>query len=302
MNYFTEIKDELKKSECDFSENEELKGHTSFKIGGKTPLFIKPDSSEKLSSVLNILKSFCCDYFIIGNGSNLLVSDNGVDYPVISLGQGEFTEIKVDSDKISAGSGALLVSVCRSALANSLSGLEFAYGIPGSVGGTVFMNAGAYGGEIADCIEYAEYIDENGILKKCTADDMELSYRHSFFCSKKYIITKAVFKLNYADKSVIKSKMDDFMSRRKDKQPLEYPSAGSVFKRPEGMFAGKLIEDCGLKGYRIGGAMVSEKHAGFIVNYNSATQADVTKLIKYIRKTVSEKFGVELVPEIRFIK
>lgn len=302
MKYFTEIKDELKAFACDFGENEELKGYTSFKIGGKAPLIIKPDSAEKLCNVLKLLKKYSTDFFVIGNGSNLLVSDNGVDYPVISLKNGEFSEIQVCDNKITAGAGALLISVCRCALGNSLSGVEFAYGIPGSVGGAVYMNAGAYGGEIADCLECVEFIDENGIVKSLNADALDLSYRHSYFSDKKCIILKAVFNLNYGDKNSIKSAMDDFMNRRKSKQPLEYPSAGSVFKRPDGYFAGKLIEDAGLKGYSVGGAMVSEKHAGFIVNYNSATQSDVSELIEYIKTTVSEKFGVELVPEIRILK
>lgn len=302
MKYFTEIKDELKNTGCDFSENAELKGLTTFKIGGCTPLLVKPCNTTQLACALGILKKYQTKFFLLGNGSNLLIADEGVDYPVILLSQGEFTAIEASGTTVIAGAGALLVSVCRKAQECALSGLEFAYGIPGSVGGGVYMNAGAYGGELADVLESVEYLDADGHLHHAAVEDLALSYRHSCFMQQQAVIVRVAFRLTAGDADAIRAAMDDVMRRRREKQPLEFPSAGSTFKRPEGYFAGKLIEDAGLKGFQIGGARVSEKHAGFIINADHATQHDVSALIAHIQKIVKEKFGVEMTPEIRFVQ
>ncbi len=302
MKYCAEIKCELEKAGCAFLENRELKTYTSFKIGGSTPVLIQPNSAETLVSALDILKKYDSDYFILGNGSNILVPDDGLDYPVIHLEKGVFSEISVCGDRITAGAGVLLISVCRAAAENSLTGLEFAYGIPGSVGGGVFMNAGAYGGELSDVLELVEYIGADGKIHTEKREDLDFSYRRSPFTDGGAVILKAVFKLKHGDNGSIRAVMEDVMGRRKSKQPLEYPSAGSVFKRPEGYFAGKLIEDAGLKGCRRGGAMVSDKHAGFIINRGKASAKDVLELIELVRAAVREKFNVELETEIRILK
>ena len=301
MDHFTQIKDELKNVGCDFGENVSLKELTSFKIGGATPLLIKPQSTDKLAAALDILNKYRAKRFILGNGSNLLVCDEGVDYPVITLTSGAFTAVEVDGDRIVCGAGALLSSVCRTAYKHSLTGLEFAYGIPGSVGGAVFMNAGAYGGEVCQVLESVEYADTDGQLHNVSVSECGLGYRQSVFMTNGTVITKAVFHLSAGKQEDIKAAMDDFISRRKSKQPLEYPSAGSTFKRPEGYFAGALIEQAGLKGYTVGGAQVSEKHAGFVINIGHATASDVTRLMADVRETVLRKFGVALEPEIRFV-
>lgn len=202
---------------------------------------------------------------------------------------------------ISCGSGAALASVCSYALKNSLSGLEFAWGIPGTVGGAAYMNAGAYGGEMKDIVEAVSYIDENGIIKSFKRDELNFSYRRSVFTDKEYIVTDVLFKLENKSQSEIREKMDELMGKRKSKQPLEYPSAGSTFKRPEGYFAAALIEECGLKGASVGGAEVSEKHSGFIINKNNATCEDVKNLIAYVKKEVYKQKGVELHCEVKFI-
>ena len=278
-----------------------MKNHTSFRIGGSAGLFIEPENEQQLSSVLEKCRSLSVEPFIIGNGSNLLVSDSGIEQPVIRL-CGEFEKIMlVDETTVRVGAGATLVSLCRFALENSLSGLEFAYGIPGSVGGAAFMNAGAYGGEMKDVVELCEHIGIDGKKGSFSKEDLSFGYRKSAYSENKYIITFVTFKLKKGEKDEIEAKMNELLGRRKDKQPLSFPSAGSVFKRPEGYFAGALIEQCGLKGKRTGGAMVSEKHAGFIVNAGSATCCDVKELIEYCQKTVFEKFGIELETEIKMI-
>ena len=208
----------------------------------------------------------------------------------------------VNDTNISVSAGTSLKKLCNSALDNSLTGLEFAYGIPGTVGGAVFMNAGAYDGEVKDVIVSCETVDMNGNVKKYTKDEMDLSYRHSAFQSKDEIIVSAVFELKKGDKDLISEKMNDLMSRRKDKQPLEYPNAGSTFKRPVGQFAGKLIQDCGLRGFAVGGAMVSEKHCGFVINNNNATCEDVTSLISQVQEKVLKETGFFLECEVKILK
>lgn len=290
--------DFLNESQIKYTLNEPMKNHTTFKVGGGAEVFVSVCNNDELKKVLSYVNANDIKYFVLGKGSNLLVSDDGIKGAVITL-DGEFQEIKlIDDNTIYAGAGASLIKVCRFALEHSLSGMEFAYGIPGSVGGAVFMNAGAYGGEIKDCILSADYFSENsdfGVLKN---EDMNLSYRTSVFKTNNSIITGAVFKLHTAPYDEIKNKMNELMQKRKDKQPIEYPSAGSTFKRPEGAFAGTLIEQCGLKGVSVGGAEVSVKHAGFVINKNNATASDINKLIEHVQKTVKEKTGYFLETEV----
>ncbi len=298
MSYIKVI-EELKKSDITVKENEPLSAHTSFKIGGPADLFIEADSETQLIATIKILKENNVKYFLLGNGSNLLVSDDGFRGAIINL-IGDFTKIeKISDDEIFCGAGAKLSSLCNFALLNNLSGLEFAFGIPGSAGGAVFMNAGAYGGEMKDVITKAYHITDNLEKSSFSIDELNLGYRHSIYSENDYIITGVTVKLNPDKKENIKAKMDDFLGRRKSKQPLEYPSAGSVFKRPEGYFAGALIEGCNLKGFSIGGAQVSEKHAGFIINRGGATAKDVLNLVDYIKEKVLEKDGVTLECEIK---
>ena len=271
---------------------------TTFKIGGPADVLITPKSREQLSSVLSLCTDMDVPYMIIGKGSNLLISDDGMDGAVIKL-SGALDEIKlIDETTVYCGAGAQLSALCTFCCEHSLSGLEFAFGIPGSVGGAVFMNAGAYGGEMRDVVTDADYVSPDGEFGRISDERLDFSYRHSAFSNSANIIVGAVFKLKRDDKTAIKARMDDFMSRRKDKQPLQYPSAGSTFKRPEGYFAGALIEQSGLKGYSIGGAEVSEKHAGFVINKGGATCKDVSDLMKHIADTVFEKFGVRLEAEV----
>lgn len=281
-------------------ENEPMSDHTSFKTGGNADLFIKADCAENIIKAVKILENEKIPYFIMGNGSNLLVSDKGIEGAVIEIGS-LMNNITVNGDKIYAEAGALLSSLSAAAADNSLTGLEFASGIPGSVGGAVFMNAGAYDGEIKDIIVSARAITCEGNIITLSKDELDLSYRHSVIEEKGLIVIGAEFKLMHGCQDEIRKKMADFASRRRDKQPLNYPSAGSTFKRPEGYFAGKLIEDSGLKGKMIGGAQVSEKHAGFIINTGDAKSSDISALIDYCIETVYNKFGVVIKPEVRII-
>lgn len=280
---------------------ESMSKHTSFKIGGNADIFIYVNTINELFDIIKTLNEHNVPFFIIGNGSNLLVSDLGINGAVIKL-DGEFKNIRLmDENIIECGAAVSLAKLCIFAQKNSLSGLEFAYGIPGTVGGAIFMNAGAYGGEIKDVIISAENISETGEEHFIEAPDMDLSYRHSIYQNSKDIIISAKFKLEKCDPSLIQEKMNDFMSRRKEKQPLEYPNAGSIFKRPVGNYAGTLIQSCGLKGKCIGGAMVSTKHAGFIINTGDASCKDVINLINYIKAVVLEQTGVTLECEVRTI-
>lgn len=285
-----------------FKRDEPMKNHTSFKTGGNAQVFIEPENEEELSAALRLCHENDIDVFVLGKGSNLLVSDDGIkNKAVIHISKGLDTTELISEDTIRVGAGTSLTSLCKFALNNSLTGLEFAYGIPGSCGGAAFMNAGAYGGEMKDVLLSCTHLDMSGTKGTLAGDDLDLSYRHSAYSGKKLVITSLTIKLKKGNKDEIESKMNELMSRRRDKQPLEYPSAGSVFKRPEGYFAGALIEQSGLKGKRIGGAAVSEKHAGFIINIDSATTNDVLELIKYCQDTVKNKFGVNLETEIRMV-
>ena len=298
----TNLINKLESNNILYKSDEPMSKHTSFKTGGNAEVFVDISDAETLEKVLKICDEVNADIFVLGKGSNLLVSDNGIrDKAVIHLST-DFADMKLlDDTTIEVQAGASLASLCKFALANSLTGLEFAYGIPGSVGGAAYMNAGAYGGEMKDVITKVNHIDKKGNKGCCCGEELDFSYRHSAYSDSDLIITSVIFKLEKGNASEIEAQMTDIMGRRVDKQPLEYPSAGSVFKRPEGYFAGALIEQSGLKGKRIGGAMVSEKHAGFIINYKNATTTDVTDLIKYCQKTVFDKFGVELHTEIKFV-
>ena len=276
---------------CEAKKNEPMSKHTSFKIGGNADVYIKVNNLSKLSTILKECQASDVDYMILGNGSNLLVSDEGIRGAVIRL-DGDFRKITLlDDTTIFCGAGATLAYLCKFALNCGLSGLEFAWGIPGTVGGAVFMNAGAYDGEMKDVVHSVSHISPSGEIGRTEKENLNFGYRTSVYRSNNMIITGVTLKLKKGNPDEIRAKMDDYMSRRSTKQPLEYPSAGSVFKRPEGNFAGALIEQCGLKGKTCGGAQVSEKHAGFIINKSNATSKDVRDLIGEIQKTVSEKTG-----------
>ena len=283
---------------CEARKYEPMSKHTSFKIGGNADVYIKVNNLSKLSTILKECQASDVDYMILGNGSNLLVSDDGIRGVVIRL-DGDFRKITLlDDTTIFCGAGATLAYLCKFALNCGLSGLEFAWGIPGTVGGAVFMNAGAYDGEMKDVVHSVSHISPIGEIGRIEKDDLNFGYRTSVYRSNNMIITGVTLKLKKGNPDEIRAKMDDYMSRRSTKQPLEYPSAGSVFKRPEGNFAGALIEQCGLKGKTCGGAQVSEKHAGFIINKSNATSKDVRDLIGEIQKTVSEKTGYSLECEL----
>lgn len=290
---------QLKQDGISVIENEPMNRHTSFKIGGNAQYFVAPKNFDELKKVLCKAKEIQIPVFILGNGSNILVSDKGIKGVVITTEK--MSAIIVEDTKITAFAGAKLSSLCMSALENSLKGLEFAYGIPGTVGGAVYMNAGAYGGEMKDVLESVSYLNSNGDIVTLPVDDLELSYRHSRFCDKDDVIISASFRLNLGEKEEINNLMKDIFQRRVDKQPLNFPSAGSTFKRPEGYFAGALIEQSGLKGYSVGGAQVSEKHAGFVINKGGACANDVIKLVEDIKDKVFKDSGVCLECEIRFV-
>ena len=289
----------LQKENISFIKDEPMNKHTSFKIGGNAQVFVIPNDYDQLRQSLAFAKETKTPVFILGNGSNILVSDNGINGAVISTEK--LSAIITEDRKITAFAGAKLSALCIAAKDNSLTGLEFAYGIPGTVGGAVYMNAGAYGGEMKDVIQSVTYLSGNGELITANADELDLSYRHSRFCDKDDVIISAEFSLERGDKTQIDALMKDILQRRVDKQPLNYPSAGSTFKRPEGYFAGALIESSGLKGVSVGGAMVSEKHAGFVINTGDATANDIFELVDHIKKKVLEDHGVSLECEIKFI-
>ena len=280
--------------------DEPMKNHSSFKVGGAADILVTPTSAFQLSEILKLCKKENVPIFIIGNGSNLIVSDKGIRGVVIKIFD-NFSGCKVENNTMSVYAGTLLSKVSNIALKNELTGLEFAAGIPGTLGGAIAMNAGAYGGEMKDVVVETECMDLNGEIKVLRGSEHEFGYRTSHILKNSYIVLKSVLHLKKGNKQEIKELMDDLNRRRKEKQPLEMPSAGSVFKRPEGHFAGKLIEDCNLKGYRIGGAQVSEKHCGFIVNTGNATASDIQSLIKHIQETVKSTYGIELQTEMRII-
>ncbi len=280
--------------------DEEMSRHTTFRIGGKADAFVNVKSALEIEKIIHFCKDTAVPYMIMGNGSNMLVSDKGIRGVVIHIGS-SMSKCRIEGDEVYADAGILMSALAKKILDANLAGFEFASGIPGSLGGGIYMNAGAYGGELKDIIENVTFICPDGIIKTEEADRLDFGYRHSIFMDGEYIILSCKIKLKAGNYDEIKAKMAELNARRSSKQPLAQPSAGSTFKRPEGYFAGKLIQDSGLMGYSLGGAMVSDKHAGFVVNKGGATAGDVLDLIAYIQQTVFDKFNVMLEPEIRFI-
>ncbi|MGL4849869.1 MAG: UDP-N-acetylmuramate dehydrogenase [Clostridium sp.] len=298
MNKYRELfKDIFLEKQIEF--NAPMSEHIYFKVGGPVDVLLIPDTVEQVIEALKICKENNIPYYVIGNGSNLLVKDGGLDGVVIKLT--ELQKLDIKENKIEAQCGVLLKDVSKLALENSLTGFEFACGIPGSVGGAVYMNAGAYLGEVSQVIETATVIDKDGNIKTYTNEELELGYRTSKVMENEEIVLSAVFALNDGEFEKIKNRIDDLTYKRESKQPLEYPSAGSTFKRPEGHFAGKLIQDAGLKGYELGGAAVSGKHSGFVINKGGATAKDILDLIHHVQDEVKKQFDVELHPEVRII-
>lgn len=279
---------------------EPMSKHTTFRIGGPAKYFVTPQTAEELAQVVLLCNAEKTPYFVLGHGSNLLVSDKGIASVVIQL-YNNFSDFTIKEDRVYAQAGVLLAKLGQATLEASLTGFEFAAGIPGTLGGAVMMNAGAYGGEMKDIVERVQLMDCNGNLLEKTGEEMDFAYRHSIVEDEGYIVVGATLKLQHGDKRAIAQRMEELAIARKTKQPLEYPSAGSTFKRPEGYFAGKLIMDAGLRGYRYGGAQVSEKHCGFVINAGDATAQDVIQLMKNVREKVYEEFQVELEPEVKMV-
>ena len=297
---------EIRKMFCDllgedrvFTE-EAMSQHTTFKIGGPADYFLMPDKGEEVGRVIKICKEKEIPYFILGNGSNLLVGDGGYRGAVIQIYR-NMSSVTVEGNEITAQAGALLSAVAAAAKNASLTGFEFAGGIPGTIGGAVVMNAGAYGGEMKDVLTEVTVMNAEGDIFTLPTEELELGYRTSIIKTAGYIVLEAKIRLKEGDPEVIRETMKDLTIRRTTKQPLEYPSAGSTFKRPEGYFAGKLIMDSGLAGYQVGGAQVSEKHCGFVINAGDATARDVRTLMDNVRDIVYKKYGVTLEPEVKFL-
>ena len=278
--------------------DEPMSRHTTFRVGGPADFFVTPKAKEEVRDVIRICKEAGMPYYIIGNGSNLLVSDAGYRGVIVQIYK-EMNEVKVEGDLVKAQAGALLSGIAAKALGAELSGFEFASGIPGTIGGACVMNAGAYGGEMKDVLDSVTVLTGEGKIIELGRNELELGYRTSVIAKKGYIVLGAVLKLERGDGEKIKTYMDELKEKRVTKQPLEYPSAGSTFKRPEGYFAGKLIEDAGLRGFQVGGAQVSEKHCGFVINRDHATAADIMELMRQVQIRVKENSGVDLEPEVK---
>ena len=291
------LKNFLTENNIPFLENESLKKHITFKVGGNADFIALPEDKFQAVKLLKFVKENGIKYYIIGRGSNVIFRDNGFDGVVIKTANMQEIEY-IGETTVFAGAGVPMNMLCKSLQEHSLEGLEFCYGIPGNVGGGLYMNAGAYGGEISNAVCEVEYIDENCKIKTIDVKDCDFAYRHSVFQSKNWFITGCRFELKKGDKDKILGFMEDIMQRRIDKQPLDKPSAGSSFKRPVGYFAAALIEECGLKGCSVGGAQVSEKHSGFIINKGDATCSDIVALAEYVEKTVFEKTGVTIEKEM----
>ena len=280
--------------------DEPMKQHTTFRIGGAADYFVSPQTTDQIKNIIDLCKSEAMPWYVIGNGSNLLVGDKGIPGVVIEFGaNASFIEVK--ENMIRAEAGALLSKVAHKALEASLGGMEFAAGIPGSIGGAVVMNAGAYGGEMKDILVSADLLTKDGEVVEVPVEEISLSYRHSRVMETGEVVLGVTLKLVSGEKEKIEAVMQELRQKRQEKQPLEFPSAGSTFKRPEGYFAGKLIMDAGLRGYTVGGAQVSEKHCGFVINHANATAADVRQLMQDVKEKVKEQFGVELEPEVKMI-
>lgn len=299
MLYINELTEICSKFNCKLIAEADLSEYTTFKFGGKCRLMIDIDSAESTAEILRYIRANDVKYAVIGRGSNIIASDEGFDGVIMHFGSG-FSGISVNGTSITAQSGAMLSAVCRKAQESGLSGMENLFGIPGTVGGALYMNAGAYGSEMKDIAVSVEYIDENGDIQTISAENMNLSYRHSIFAEENFIITSVTMNLREGDCNSIKMAMDECMQKRIAKQPLEYASAGSTFKRPQGSYASLLIEQCGLKGLSVGGAEISTKHSGFVINKGGATCTDVLELCEKVRSIVKEKTGyiLELEPVI----
>lgn len=301
MNQFKKYKDIFNEfyTEDQIIIDADMKDYIYFKVGGYADILLTPNNPTQVIKTIKVCNDNKIPYYIFGNGSNILVRDGGIRGVVIKLSN--MDEITVDGEKVMASCGALLKDVSKKALENSLTGFEFACGIPGSIGGAVFMNAGAYDSEVKNVIESAQVINKEGNIISLSKEELDLGYRTSKVMKEGYIVLSAIFSLKKGDCQKIKGRIDELTERRESKQPLEFPSAGSTFKRPEGHFAGKLIQDSGLKGYSIGGAAVSVKHSGFVINKGNATAKDILDLIEHIQKEVKNQFGVDLSPEVRII-
>lgn len=280
--------------------NEPMCRHTTFRVGGEAQCFIRISNREQLMKVIPYLRQVETPFFILGNGSNLLVGDKGYEGVILQVGD-KMNAVSVQGNQIIAQAGALLSQVARSAMEHSLTGLEFASGIPGTIGGGVVMNAGAYGGEMKQVVKQVTVLDKHGEILELSGEDMEFGYRTSVIKNRPFIVLEVCLELGRGESGEIAQKMKELAGKRKEKQPLEYASAGSTFKRPEGYFAGKLIMDAGLRGYSIGGARVSEKHCGFVINTGKATAADVAEVIQEVQERVKDKFDVMLEPEVIFL-
>ncbi len=298
---YSSLEELCSKRNIELIENASLSEYTSFEIGGKCDFLVKPHCVGSIRDVLLFCRKNGIKYYILGKGSNVLVSDEGLRGVVVVISSA-FSQITESEDGIYCEAGTSLTKLCTYAREHELTGLEFAYGIPGSVGGAVYMNAGAYGGEMKDVVVSCDYLDENFEAKTMSLEDMKLSYRRSVFCEKDYIILGALFKLQKGNKAEITAKMSELMEKRRSKQPLEYPSAGSTFKRPEGDFAGRLIEVSGLKGFTCGGAQVSEKHSGFVINKGGATCEDVKNVISAVKEQVYKDSGIMLECEVLILE
>ena len=278
--------------------DEPMSKHTTFRVGGNADYFVTPKTVDEVQKTVALCRQLDMPYYVLGNGSNLLVGDKGYRGVIIQIYK-EMNEIQIEGIRIKVQAGALLSKIGSAALEAELTGFEFAAGIPGTIGGAVVMNAGAYGGEMKDVIERVTVLTPEGEVLTLSKDKLELGYRTSIIAKKNYIVLEATVILEKGNREVIKAKMDELREQRTTKQPLEYPSAGSTFKRQEGYFAGKLIQDAGLRGFQVGGAQVSEKHCGFVINKDQATAADVLELMRQVSAIVKEKFGVELEPEVK---
>lgn len=298
---YSEIYELAEKYGAKVMNDEPMKNYTSFNIGGNADILVHANSAECISALVGCCKENSIKYYIFGKGSNVLVSDNGLRGVVILI-SGDFSAIERDGDILLCEAGASMMKLCITAKDNSLTGLEFAYGIPGTVGGGLYMNAGAYGGEMKDVVVYCDYLDSDGKVKRMNKDEMDLSYRHSIFCGSDKVILRVAVKLSEGNKQEIADRMNEIMNKRRDKQPLEYPSAGSTFKRPVGDFAGRLIEVSGLKGYSCGGAEVSTKHSGFVINKGGATFSDVINVVNGVKEKVYSDSGVMLECEILIVE
>ena len=288
----------LQETGCVVSENEPMSAHTTFKIGGEAEWFVCAEQPDQAAGVLRFCQANHIPLLTVGNGSNLLVSDSGIEGVVLRITANAVT---VEGNRIIAQAGASLTRVCLAACSSGLSGLEFAYGIPGTVGGGVYMNAGAYGGQLSDVVESVTVLSPTGELTELSAEQMQFGYRHSVLCEQPLLVWAVTFHLTEGVPVAIREAMEEHMTARKHKQPLEFPSGGSFFKRPEGQFAGALIERCGLKGRTVGGAQISEKHAGFVINRGGATCADVMELCRQVQQEVQATCGVTLEREVQLV-